>query len=148
MRDAELPCHERWHNGQVAREIPSWLPTADATPSRLDHTILAECSLALFMIRGVSRNLAGTPPTLFREFNRGGLVERADVVRQILLKRVAKAGLKRHLAEPFSPHGLRGGFDRSSWRRFCQNLRHLEGQFVSRCATHDEAITMRAMRLL
>ncbi len=51
---------------------------------------------------------------LFRKVNRGGVVERArlttDAVRQILLKRAAKAGLKGTLAEPFSPHGLRAGF--------------------------------------
>src|SRR5208337_850958 len=48
---------------------------------------------------------------LFRKMNRGGAVEAArlvpDAVRQILLKRAAKAGLKGTLAEPVSPHGLR-----------------------------------------
>jgi integrase len=47
-----------------------------------------------------------TAGPLFRKVNRGGLVERArlstDAVRQILLKRAAKAGLKGTLAEPFS----------------------------------------------
>ena len=51
---------------------------------------------------------------LFRKVNRGGAVETArlvpDAVRQILLKRAAKAGLKGTLAEPVSPHGLRAGF--------------------------------------
>ncbi len=51
---------------------------------------------------------------LFRKVNRGGAVETArlvpDAVRQILLKRAAKAGLKDTLAEPVSPHGLRAGF--------------------------------------
>ena len=46
--------------------------------------------------------------------NRGGAVESArlvpDAVRQILLKRAARAGLKGTLAEPVSPHGLRAGF--------------------------------------
>jgi integrase len=53
-----------------------------------------------------------TAGPLFRKV--GGVVERArlttDAVRQILLKRAAKAGLKGTLAEPFSPHGLRAGF--------------------------------------
>src|SRR5208337_1414685 len=51
---------------------------------------------------------------LFRKVNRGGAVEAArlvpDAVRQILLKRAARAGLKGTLAEPVSPHGLRAGF--------------------------------------
>ena len=51
---------------------------------------------------------------LFRKVNRGGAVETArlvpDAVRQILLTRAAKAGLKGTLAEPVSPHGLRAGF--------------------------------------
>jgi len=51
---------------------------------------------------------------LFRKVNRGGAVETdrlvPDAVRQILLKRAAKAGLKGTLAEPVSPHGLRAGF--------------------------------------
>ena len=55
-----------------------------------------------------------TAGPLFRKVNRGGRVERTrlttDAVRQILLKRAAKAGLKGTLAEPFSPHGLRAGF--------------------------------------
>jgi integrase len=57
---------------------------------------------------------------LFRKVNRGGVVERArlttDAVRQILLKRAAKAGLKGTLAEPFSPHGLRAGFITITYR--------------------------------
>jgi integrase len=57
---------------------------------------------------------------LFRKVNRGGVVERArlttDAVRQILLKRAAKAGLKGTLAEPFSPHGLRAGFVTTAYR--------------------------------
>src|SRR6201987_6280225 len=57
---------------------------------------------------------------LFRKVNRGGVVERArlttDAVRQILLKRAAKAGLKGTLAEPFSPHGLRAGFVTRAYR--------------------------------
>ena len=54
-----------------------------------------------------------TAGPLFRKVNRGGLVETArlstDAVRQILLKRAAKAGVKGTLAEPVSPHGLRAG---------------------------------------
>jgi integrase len=50
-----------------------------------------------------------TAGPLFRKVNRGGVVERTrlttDAVRQILLMRAAKAGLKGTLAEPFSPHG-------------------------------------------
>ena len=37
-------------------------------------------------------------------------------MRQILLKRAAKAGLKGTLAEPFSPHGLRAGFVTTAYR--------------------------------
>src|SRR5271166_1187392 len=55
-----------------------------------------------------------TAGPLFRKVNRGGVVETArlspDAVRQILLKRAARAGLKGTLAEPVSPHGLRAGF--------------------------------------
>ncbi len=57
---------------------------------------------------------------LFRKVNRGGVVERArlsaDAVRQILLKRAGKAGLKGTLAEPLSPHGLRAGFVTTAYR--------------------------------
>ena len=57
---------------------------------------------------------------LFRKVNRGGAVETArlgaDAVRQILLKRAAKAGLKGTLAEPVSPHGLRAGFVTTAYR--------------------------------
>jgi integrase len=57
---------------------------------------------------------------LFRKVNRGGVVETArlsaDAVRQILLKRAAKAGLKGTLAEPVSPHGLRAGFVTTAYR--------------------------------
>jgi integrase len=57
---------------------------------------------------------------LFRKVNRGGVVEQArlstDAVRQILLKRAAKAGLKGTLAEPVSPHGLRAGFVTTAYR--------------------------------
>lgn len=57
---------------------------------------------------------------LFRKVNRGGVVEgtrlSADAVRQILLKRAAKAGLKGTLAEPISPHGLRAGFVTTAYR--------------------------------
>ena len=57
---------------------------------------------------------------LFRKVNRGGVVEgvrlSADAVRQILLKRAAKAGLKGTLAEPVSPHGLRAGFVTTAYR--------------------------------
>jgi integrase len=56
---------------------------------------------------------------LFRKVNRGGVVETArpsaDVVRQILLKRTAKAGVKGTLAEPASPHGLRAGFGTTAY---------------------------------
>ena len=55
-----------------------------------------------------------TAGPLFRKVNRGGVVETTrlspDAVRQILLKRAARAGLQGNLAEPVSPHGLRAGF--------------------------------------
>ena len=51
---------------------------------------------------------------MFRKVNRGGAVETTrlvpDAVRQILLKRAARAGLRGTLSEPVSPHGLRAGF--------------------------------------
>ena len=57
---------------------------------------------------------------LFRKVNRGGSVERnrlsTDAVRQILLKRAARAGLRGTLAEPVSPHGLRAGFVTTAYR--------------------------------
>src|SRR5271157_1420107 len=57
---------------------------------------------------------------VFRKVNRSGAVEAArlvpDAVRQILLKRAAKAGLKGTLAEPVSPHGLRAGFGTTAYR--------------------------------
>ena len=57
---------------------------------------------------------------LFRKVNRGSAVESArlspDAVRQILLKRAARAGLKGTLAEPVSPHGLRAGFVTTAYR--------------------------------
>jgi integrase len=66
---------------------------------------------------GLSEIRAGP---LFRKVNRGGVLERgrlsADAVRQILLKRAAKAGLKGTLAEPVSPHGLRAGFVTTAYR--------------------------------
>jgi integrase len=37
-------------------------------------------------------------------------------VRQILLKRAAKGGMKGTLAEPISPHGLRAGFVTTAYR--------------------------------
>jgi integrase len=52
--------------------------------------------------------------------NRGGAVETAglvpDAVRQILLNRAAKTGLKGTLAKPVSPHGLRAGFVTTAYR--------------------------------
>ena len=61
-----------------------------------------------------------TAGPLFRKVNRGGVVEAArlstDAVRQILLKRAAKAGLKGTLAEPVSPHSLRAGFVTTAYR--------------------------------
>ena len=61
-----------------------------------------------------------TAGPLFRKVNRGGAVETSrlspDAVRQILLKRAAKAGLKGTLAEPVSPHGLRAGFVTTAYR--------------------------------
>jgi integrase len=57
---------------------------------------------------------------LFRKVSHGGAVERTklstDAVRQILLMRAAKAGLKGTLAEPVSPHGLRAGFVTTAYR--------------------------------
>ena len=73
--------------------------------------------IALRMWLESSKTSAGP---LFRKVNRGGVVEGArlstDAVRQILLKRAAKAGLKSTLAEPFSPHGLRAGFVTTAYR--------------------------------
>ena len=61
-----------------------------------------------------------TAGPLFRKVNRGGVVEAArlsaDAVRQILLKRAAKAGVRGTLAEPVSPHGLRAGFVTTAYR--------------------------------
>jgi len=61
-----------------------------------------------------------TAGPLFRKVNRGGVVETArlspDEVRQILLKRAARAGLKGTLVEPVSPHGLRAGFVTTAFR--------------------------------
>ena len=52
-----------------------------------------------------------TTGPLFRKVKSGGVVETSklspDAVRQILLKRAAKSGLKGTLAKPVSPHGLR-----------------------------------------
>jgi integrase len=49
-----------------------------------------------------------------------GVVETAgltpDAVRQILLKRAAKAGLKGTFTESISPHGLRAGFVTTAYR--------------------------------
>ena len=61
-----------------------------------------------------------TAGPLFRKVNRDGAVETSrlssDAVRQILLKRAAKAGLKGTLAEPVTPHGLRAGFVTTAYR--------------------------------
>jgi integrase len=61
-----------------------------------------------------------TAGPLFRQVNRGGAVETSrlspDAVRQLLLKRAAKAGLRGTLAEPVSPHGLRAGFVTTAYR--------------------------------
>ncbi len=61
-----------------------------------------------------------TAGPLFRKVNRGGVVETTrlstDAVRQILLGRAAKAGVKGTLAEPVSPHGLRAGFVTTAYR--------------------------------
>jgi integrase len=61
-----------------------------------------------------------TAGPLFRKVNRGGVVETArlstDGVRQILLRRAAKAGVKGTSAEPVSPHGLRAGFVTTAYR--------------------------------
>ena len=57
---------------------------------------------------------------VFRKVSRGGVVGASrlvpDAVRQILLKRAARAGLKSTLAEPVSPHGLRAGFVTTAYR--------------------------------
>ncbi len=57
---------------------------------------------------------------VFRKVSRGGVVGAGrlvpDAVRQILLKRAARAGLKGTLAEPVSPHGLRAGFVTTAYR--------------------------------
>jgi integrase len=61
-----------------------------------------------------------TTGPIFRKVNRGGRVEHTrlatDAVRQILLKRAGKAGLKGTFAEPFTPHGLRAGFVTTAYR--------------------------------
>jgi integrase len=61
-----------------------------------------------------------TAGPLFRKVNRGGVVETdrlvPDAVRQILIKRAARAGLQGTLAEPVSPHGLRAGFVTTAYR--------------------------------
>jgi integrase len=57
---------------------------------------------------------------VFRKVNKAGRVEgrrlSEDAVRQILLRRAAKAGVKGSLAEPVSPHGLRAGFVTTAYR--------------------------------
>jgi integrase len=57
---------------------------------------------------------------VFRKVSRGGVVGASrlvpDAVRQILLKRAARAGLKSTLVEPVSPHGLRAGFVTTAYR--------------------------------
>jgi integrase len=57
---------------------------------------------------------------LFRKVSRGGAVGASrlvpDAVRQVLLKRAARAGLKSTSAEPVSPHGLRAGFVTTAYR--------------------------------
>ncbi len=64
--------------------------------------------------RACGTDLAGAPRAAVLQGQPGGAVETSrlvpDAVRQILLKRAAKAGLKGTLAEPVSPHGLRAGF--------------------------------------
>jgi integrase len=50
---------------------------------------------------------------VFRKINKAGRVEGrrlSDAARQILLRRAAQVGVKGPLAEPVSPHALRGGF--------------------------------------
>ena len=46
----------------------------------------------------------------------GLFMHQRDAVRQILLKRAARAGLKGTLVEPVSPHGLRAGFVTTAYR--------------------------------
>jgi integrase len=57
---------------------------------------------------------------VFRKVSRGGVVGASrlvpDAVRQILLRRAARAGLKSTLAEPVSPRGLRAGFVTTAYR--------------------------------
>jgi integrase len=61
-----------------------------------------------------------TAGPVFRKVSRGGVVGAGglvpDAVRQILLKRAARAGLKSTLTEPVSPHGLRAGFVTTAYR--------------------------------
>lgn len=61
-----------------------------------------------------------TAGPLFRKVNRGGVVEKerlcGDAVRQILMKRVAQAGLKGKWSDPLSPHSLRAGFVTTAYR--------------------------------
>ena len=76
------------------------------------------CPVAALKVWLEAAELSAGP--LFRKVNRGGVVETArlstDAVRQILLKRAAKAGVKGTLAEPVSPHGLRAGFVTTAYR--------------------------------
>jgi len=57
---------------------------------------------------------------VFRKVNRGGSAGTArlvsDAMRQILLKRAAKARPEGTLAEPVSPHGLRAGLVTAAYR--------------------------------
>ncbi len=81
---------------------------------RSDETCPVSALQAGLVVAGI------TAGPLFRKVNRGGVVETArlspDAVRQILLKRAARAGLKGTLAEPVSPHGLRAGFVTTAFR--------------------------------
>ncbi len=61
-----------------------------------------------------------TSGPVFRRVNKGATVGAnrlsSDAVRQILLKRAYRAGIKGTIAEPISPHGLRAGFVTTAYR--------------------------------
>jgi integrase len=94
---------------------------------------------------GLELSKISTGP-LFPKVNRGGAVERTrlstDAVRQILLKRAARAGLRGTLAEPVSPHGLRD--DRISMSRRHQVLIDIgqEGVAVHRSLDHHLVVIL------
>jgi integrase len=78
----------------------------------------ATCPVAALQGWLAAADIAAGP--IFRKVNCGGGVEAArltpDAVRQILMTRAAKAGIRGTLSEPITPHGLRAGFVTTAYR--------------------------------